>query len=178
MARTLALGARRMAQGKHQRVGQRPNIRRYPPDGTEWGQSSWGSPSTPAVPATGATAGIPGTFTPAGSTPPATVAALQGGVPNAVVASPATAWTVGQYVQTATAGAAGEATWTGAGWVGGRSLVTGVLDGTIDEVKAYVNGLPNDDNRDNVIQQLIDHERTHQNRATLVSWLDQQTGVE
>jgi len=52
------------------------------------------------------------------------------------------------------------------------------LDGTIDEVKAYVNGLPDDDNRDNVIQALLDRERQGRNRATLVSWLDQQTGVE
>jgi hypothetical protein len=72
--------------------------------------------SAPVVPATGATAGIPGTWTPSGSTPPATVAALQGG---SVTASPATAWTTGQFVQTGTAGAAGRATWTGTGWVGG-----------------------------------------------------------
>lgn len=71
------------------------------------------------VPATGATAGIPGTWTPAGSIPPATVADLQGGIPNAVVASPTTGWTTGQHVQTQTAGAAGRATWTGTGWVGG-----------------------------------------------------------
>ena len=75
----------------------------------------WGG-GTPAVPATGATAGIPGTWTPPGSTPPASVAALQAG---AVVASPATGWTAGQFVQTGTAGAAGRATWTGTGWVGG-----------------------------------------------------------
>ena len=70
-------------------------------------------------PATGAIAGIPGTWTPAGSTPPATPADLQGGIPNAVVASPATGWTTGQFVQTQLAGAAGRATWTGSGWVGG-----------------------------------------------------------
>jgi len=68
------------------------------------------------VPATGATAGIPGTWTPSGSTPPATVAALQG---SSVTASPATGWTAGQYVQTGTAGAPGQACWTGSGWVGG-----------------------------------------------------------
>ncbi|HEY5783673.1 MAG TPA: PKD domain-containing protein [Microlunatus sp.] len=73
----------------------------------------------PPPPATGATAGIPGAFTPPGSKPPATVADLQGGRPNVVTASPATPWTTGQHVQTATAGAAGRATWTGSGWVGG-----------------------------------------------------------
>jgi hypothetical protein len=73
----------------------------------------------PGPPATGATAGIPGSWTPPGSVPPASVADLMAGVPNAVVASPATAWTAGQFVQTRTTGAAGRATWTGAAWVGG-----------------------------------------------------------
>jgi hypothetical protein len=74
---------------------------------------------TPATPkATGATAGIPGSWTPAGSTPPAGVAELQA---SSIVASPATGWTSGQYVQTGTAGAAGRATWTGSGWVGGAA---------------------------------------------------------
>jgi hypothetical protein len=86
--------------------------RSYPP-------SVWGGGTPPVVHATGATAGIPGTWTPAGSTPPATVAALQAGTPNTVTATPATAWTAGQYVQTATTGAAGRATWSGTGWVGG-----------------------------------------------------------
>ena len=75
----------------------------------------------PVVPATGANAGIPGTWTPPGSTPPADLPTLQGG---SVVASPATAWTSGQYVQTGTAGAAGRATWTGSGWVGGAAPLT------------------------------------------------------
>jgi hypothetical protein len=74
----------------------------------------------PVVPATGATAGVPGTWTPAGSTPPASLAALQGAAP-AIVASPTTGWTTGQYVQTGTTGAAGRATWTGTGWVGGAA---------------------------------------------------------
>jgi hypothetical protein len=75
----------------------------------------------PVVPATGATAVIPGTWTPPGSQPPASVAALQGGIPNVVTASPATPWTSGQYVQTRTGGAAGRASWTGTGWVGGAA---------------------------------------------------------
>jgi hypothetical protein len=70
----------------------------------------------PVVPATGATAGIPGSWTPAGSTPPADVASI-----GAIVASPASAWTTGQYVQTGTIGAAGRACWTGTGWVGGAA---------------------------------------------------------
>jgi hypothetical protein len=79
----------------------------------------WGGAGTDNVPnATGATAGTPGTWTPAGSDPPADAAqASQWGV----VASPATAWTTTQYVQGSTAGAPGEMTWTGSAWVGGRA---------------------------------------------------------
>ena len=53
-------------------------------------------PSVPIV-ATGATAGSPGSFTPAGASPPADLSALQTATPP-VVASPATAWTTGQHV--------------------------------------------------------------------------------
>ena len=42
--------------------------------------------------ATGATAGTPGSFTPAGARPPLDLAGLSG-----VTASPATMWTSGQY---------------------------------------------------------------------------------
>lgn len=73
------------------------------------------------VTSTGATAGTPGTWTPAGSTPPATVADLTAGTPNAVVASPTTAWTTGQYVQTAATGTSGRAHWDGSGWVTGAA---------------------------------------------------------
>jgi Phage capsid family len=66
------------------------------------------------TPATGATAGTPGTFTPGGSTPPANVAGMTG-----LTASPSSAWTTGQYVQTGTAGAPGQAHWTGSAWAAG-----------------------------------------------------------
>ena len=66
-------------------------------------------------------AGIPGSWTPAGSMPPSTVADLAAGRPITVTASPATAWTTGQYVQTGTAGAPGRACWTGSAWVGGAA---------------------------------------------------------
>jgi hypothetical protein len=69
---------------------------------------------TGAPAATGATAGTPGTWTPAGSAPPADVASI-----GSVVASPATAWTTGEYVQTGTAGSAGQAHWDGSAWVAG-----------------------------------------------------------
>ena len=73
-----------------------------------------------ATMATGATAGTPGTWTPGGSTAPASVSALQGASP-AIVASPATAWTTGQYVQTGTAGTTGQAHWDGAAWASGTA---------------------------------------------------------
>jgi hypothetical protein len=65
--------------------------------------------------ATGATAGIPGAFTPAGCELPS----APGAAMTNIVANPATPWTTGQYVQTALAGAPGRTTWTGAAWVGG-----------------------------------------------------------
>lgn len=73
------------------------------------------------VPATGATevAGAAGTWSPAGATPPATVADLIAGTPNAVAATPTAAWGTGSYVQTGTAGALGQATWNGTAWVAG-----------------------------------------------------------
>lgn len=70
------------------------------------------------VAATGANAGAPGTFTPAGATPPADVAALTSG---GVAASPNTAWATGEWVQTATAGAPGEAHWSGSAWAAGKA---------------------------------------------------------
>ena len=71
-----------------------------------------------AVPATGATAGTPGSFTPSGSTPPADTAAL---IASSITASPTTAWTTGQYVQTATSGVGGRGYWNGTAWVAGAA---------------------------------------------------------
>jgi len=65
------------------------------------------------VVATGATAGAPGTFTPAGASAPADLAALA-----AVTANPATAWTTGQFVTLADAS---EAFWDGDTWEMGRA---------------------------------------------------------
>jgi len=64
------------------------------------------------VAATGAT-GVtsPGTFTPAGAMAPANLAAMSG-----VTASPATAWTTGQYVKL---GDGSTAHWSGTAWVAG-----------------------------------------------------------
>lgn len=62
---------------------------------------------------TGATAGIPGSFTPSGDTVPANLAAMTG-----IVASPGTAWTTGQYVATADAA---HVHWNGTAWVAGAA---------------------------------------------------------
>ena len=69
---------------------------------------------------TGATAGTPGTWTPPGNTVPASPAALISASPP-VTATPATAWTTGQYVQTQTAGTGGRAFWNGTAWVSGTA---------------------------------------------------------
>jgi hypothetical protein len=66
-----------------------------------------------AVAAAGATAGVPGYFTPTGATVPADLAALAG-----VNATPAAAWGAGQYVIT------GDMTgnhWDGAAWAAGKA---------------------------------------------------------
>jgi hypothetical protein len=76
----------------------------------EYGGSSGGTP------ATGATAGTPGTWTPSGSTPPADAASA-----GSVTANPTTAWTTGQYVQGSTSGSAGEMHWDGSTWTGGKA---------------------------------------------------------
>lgn len=95
-----------------------------------------GKPTTvwpTATPATGATAGVPGAWTPGGSTPPTTVANLIAGTPNAITASPATAWTAGQYVQTGTAGLPGQAHWDGAAWVAAPALFSDDEEDTEDD---------------------------------------------
>jgi hypothetical protein len=68
---------------------------------------------TPAVQATGATAGTPGSFTPAGASTPANQAAM-----TTVTASPASAWTTGQYVAT---GDAQHCFWNGTAWIVGNA---------------------------------------------------------
>lgn len=69
-------------------------------------------------PATGATAGTPGTWTPSGSTPPANAA---GATSASIVASPSSAWTTGQYVQGSTAGSGGQMYWNGTAWTSGMA---------------------------------------------------------
>jgi hypothetical protein len=70
-----------------------------------------GEDTSPIAP-TGATAGTPGSFTPAGATPPANLTALQGA---SIAATPNTAWTTGQSVNLQS----GNAHWDGSAWVAG-----------------------------------------------------------
>ena len=67
--------------------------------------------SSGAVAATGATAGAPGQFTPAGATRPANLAAMTG-----ITATPTAAWAAGQFVITADQLGAH---WTGTAWAAG-----------------------------------------------------------
>jgi hypothetical protein len=78
--------------------------------GTWQAAGSWAVPGM--VVATGAGPGTGnGSFTPAGATPPANLAALSG-----VTATPATAWTAGQFI---VLGDGSKAHWTGSAWVTG-----------------------------------------------------------
>jgi len=71
----------------------------------------WTEEAPPPATATGATAGSPGAWTPAGSTAPADLAAC-----GAVVATPATAWATGEHV---VLGDASSAYWDGTAWIAG-----------------------------------------------------------
>lgn len=73
---------------------------------------NWPAAAAP-ITCTGATAGKPGNFTPAGCVTPANLAGLTG-----ITASPATAWTIGQSVVTANAL---NAYWNGTAWTLGTS---------------------------------------------------------
>jgi hypothetical protein len=72
--------------------------------------------AVPLNPATGAVAGTPGSWTPVGATPPATVADLIAGVPNVVAAVPNALWATGENVVTADAA---EAHFDGTDWAAG-----------------------------------------------------------
>lgn len=77
------------------------------------GKPTYGDNHQPDAPitATGATAGAPGAFTPAGAVTPANLAAL-----STVTASPATAWATGEHV---VLGDASHAHWSGTAWAAG-----------------------------------------------------------
>ena len=78
-------------------------------EGTWQAAGPWTVPGQ--IVATGATAGLPGSFTPAGATPPFALANMTG-----ITASPGTNWTVGQHVEL---GNGSDAHWNGTIWVAG-----------------------------------------------------------
>ncbi|MFD7738057.1 hypothetical protein [Kitasatospora sp. NPDC059800] len=82
-----------------------------------YGSNSWTYAVTPlgvtTFPATGATAGTPGSFTPTGAVTPANLAAM-----TSLAASPTTAWTAGKHVLL---GDASKAHWSGTAWVAGQA---------------------------------------------------------
>jgi hypothetical protein len=88
-----------------------PTVVQLPTDPSEW-TAAGGA----VVPATGATAGTPGTWQPGGSTPPPDAA----GATAVTNVTPATGWTTGQYMQGSTAGTPGEMYWDDDSWVAGR----------------------------------------------------------
>jgi hypothetical protein len=75
--------------------------------------NTWTYALTPlgGIAPTGATAGTPGAFTPAGADLPANLAAMTG-----ITASPTTAWTAGQYVQ---CDDGSKVHWSSTAWVAG-----------------------------------------------------------
>ena len=77
----------------------------------DWSLNAVPTSTTGSVSATGATAGAPGYVTPAGANLPANLAGLTG-----LVATPATAWSTGQYVITADRLGSH---WSGTAWVAG-----------------------------------------------------------
>lgn len=95
----------------HQRKNSRYEVRGY----DSRPHSPWGD--TLQSPATGATAGTPGSFTPAGSLIPAR-ADLLAGLPVTVTPSPGTAWTTNQRVVCADSLTA---YWNGSAWVAGQA---------------------------------------------------------
>src|SRR5262249_3612164 len=87
-----------------------------PPEDIDMSVPGWSNTEPPEPPpraATGAPAATPGSWTPAGATPPATNNDL-----GAITASPTTVWTIGQYIVCADAS---EAYWNGAAWAVGRA---------------------------------------------------------
>ena len=80
-----------------------------------------GSPTVDGtIPITGVTAGTPGSYTPAGATPPTTLAALKADpvIGDSGTSKPGAAWTTGQYV---VLGDQSHAAWDGTAWAAGEA---------------------------------------------------------
>jgi len=198
MTKTRVQTQRPIAKGRHQKPNTRWSIRENPPRGVNWGGKVWpGTGAGTAIPFatwlfdTGlAAAGILAGEVRVNTVQPSTVTHVFDDV---------SMWV--EYKITAVSSQTGyfDYTVTYTGYSGNyatppdatpillteRTTVPGADpaaydpgDHTIDEVKAHVEGLAMDDQRDDIIQAILNLERANKNRATLVSWLDQQTGVE
>jgi hypothetical protein len=109
------LEVQRSPRKLHTRKNSRLYVRGYDTNPHEvWGDSYAGG-DTPLA-ATSGFSGIPGDWAPVGCTVPTNQAAVVG---STIKASPTTAWTTGQYVQTQVAGAGGRVYWSGSAWVAG-----------------------------------------------------------
>jgi hypothetical protein len=87
-----------------------------PPEPIDMHEPGWSNTEPPAPPpivATGATAGAPGSWTPAGAVAPADFAALGG-----ITALPQAAWTTGQHM---VLGDASHAYWNATAWAVGEA---------------------------------------------------------
>ena len=103
------LDTQKAASRRHQRFNHRFYVRGYNVLAHDvWGD--WGQNKP-----TGATAGTPGSFSPAGSQSPFTLAQLRAWAPTP---SPGTAWTTGQRV---VLGDGTTAHWNGTTWVAGNA---------------------------------------------------------
>lgn len=178
------------AKGRYGRGKQRRDWRGYPDDGTPWGQTGWAAGAIPApvlttiAPTTvsAAAGAITVTCTGTGFTTDSRIQVDGVTVPTTYVSAtslttsydPTVAGTTQFTVRNPDGKVSAQKPFTVAALADDPETV---LAGSIDEVKAYVNALANDDNRDDIIQALVDAERQARNRATLVTWLDQQTGV-
>lgn len=211
------------AKGKHQRKGQRAEVRENPPSGLPWGSQNWpgagGGVATPygltlfetqivAPPSSGSLrfnnatwVSVTHIFLSETYQPGSTGDPIATFIVNDPIrfyhALDTSKWIEYKITAAVDSGAYRDYTVTytataGGGWIPVAGTLVGVVEKTgtpglmmydpadysIDDVKAHVGTLPADDNRDDVIQRILDSERANKNRATLVSWLDQQTGVE
>jgi len=195
MPKTRILSSRPHAAGRHQRGGQREDVRAYPPSGDNWGQKGWVSgagiaQSAPTVgsvtPSTAAVGAAPLDVVVAGTNFEGDVEVYHLGERMQVKSvTPPTSVTV-TLAKAGTAGASAQIyviqdgvksnivlfAWTATG------LFT-VVGATIAAVQAYVDGLgdPAASETQAEIQRLVDEERANANRVTLVNWLDAKLGV-
>jgi hypothetical protein len=188
MTTTHLMRQRPAAKGREQRGEQRQDWRGYPDDGQVWGQKAWavgaiGAPTLASIAPTTVSAAAGAVVVTATGTGFIAESKIQVDgviVPTTYVSAtslttsydPNTAGTTQFTVRNPDGKVTAAKPFTVA-----ALARTDVLDGTIDEVKAYVNALADDDERIGIIQELVDFERVHKARVSLITWLDQQLGV-